>query len=70
MQRDIDYVVRDGEVIIVDEFHRRLMYGNATTKVCTRPLKRKEGVKIARESKKRLPSRSRISSAFTINSPA
>ena len=45
MQRDIDYVVRDGEVIIVDEFTGLYVYllAAATTRACTRPCEAKEG---------------------------
>jgi len=41
-KRDVDYIVKNGEVIIVDEFTGRLMPGAATVKVCTRPLKPKK----------------------------
>ena len=51
MQRDIDYVVRDGEVIIVDEFTGRLMYGRRYNEGLHQAIEAKEGVKIARESK-------------------
>ena len=51
MQRDIDYVVKDGEVIIVDEFTGRLMYGRRYNEGLHQAIEAKEGVKIARESK-------------------
>ncbi len=41
MSRDVDYVVQDGEVIIVDQFTGRLMKGRAFRKGCIRPSKRK-----------------------------
>ena len=51
MKRDIDYVVRDGEVIIVDEFTGRLMYGRRYNEGLHQAIEAKENVKIARESK-------------------
>ena len=39
MQRDIDYVVKDGQVIIVDEFTGRLMIGRRYNEGCIRPSK-------------------------------
>ena len=51
MTRDIDYVVKDGEVIIVDEFTGRLMYGRRYNEGLHQAIKAKEGVKVARESK-------------------
>jgi len=51
MNRDIDYVVRDGEVIIVDEFTGRLMYGRRYNEGLHQAIEAKEGVKVARESK-------------------
>ena len=42
MKRDVDYVVKDGEVIIVDEFTGRLMYGRRIMKACIRLLKQKK----------------------------
>lgn len=51
MQRDIDYVVKDGEVIIVDEFTGRLMYGRRYNEGLHQAIEAKEGVKIANESK-------------------
>ena len=49
--RDIDYVVKDGEVIIVDEFTGRLMYGRRYNEGLHQAIEAKEGVKVARESK-------------------
>jgi len=51
MQRDIDYVVKDGEVIIVDEFTGRLMYGRRYSNGLHQSIEAKEGVKIENESK-------------------
>ena len=51
MQRDIDYVVKDGEVIIVDEFTGRLMFGRRYNEGLHQAIEAKEGVKIAHESK-------------------
>ncbi len=51
MHRDIDYVVKDGEVIIVDEFTGRLMYGRRYNEGLHQAIEAKEGVKIADESK-------------------
>mgnify|MGYP002577810134 FL=1 len=51
MQRDIDYVVRDGEVIIVDEFTGRLMYGRRFNDGLHQAIEAKEGVTVAAESK-------------------
>ena len=51
MQRDIDYVVKDGEVIIVDEFTGRLMIGRRYNEGLHQAIEAKEGVKIAAESK-------------------
>jgi preprotein translocase subunit SecA len=51
MQRDVDYVVKDGEVIIVDEFTGRLMYGRRYSNGLHQSIEAKEGVKIENESK-------------------
>ena len=51
MKRDIDYVVREGEVIIVDEFTGRLMYGRRYNEGLHQAIEAKENVNIARESK-------------------
>lgn len=50
MKRDIDYVVKDGQVIIVDEFTGRLMYGRRYSDGLHQAIEAKEGVKIERES--------------------
>lgn len=51
MKRDVDYVVKDGEVIIVDEFTGRLMFGRRYNEGLHQAIEAKEGVKIANESK-------------------
>ena len=51
MKRDVDYVVKDGEVIIVDEFTGRLMYGRRYSEGLHQAIEAKEGVKVERESK-------------------
>ena len=51
MRKDIDYVVKDGEVIIVDEFTGRLMYGRRYNEGLHQAIEAKEGVKVAHESK-------------------
>ena len=51
MKRDVDYVVKDGEVIIVDEFTGRLMYGRRYNEGLHQAIEAKEGVQIAKESK-------------------
>ena len=51
MKRDIEYVVKDGEVIIVDEFTGRLMYGRRYNEGLHQAIEAKEGVTVARESK-------------------
>lgn len=51
MKADIDYVVKDGEVIIVDEFTGRLMLGRRFNDGLHQAIEAKEGVKIASESK-------------------
>ena len=51
MHRDIDYIVKDGEVIIVDEFTGRLMYGRRFNEGLHQAIEAKEGVTVAAESK-------------------
>ena len=51
MKRDIDYVVKDGEVLIVDEFTGRLMVGRRYSDGLHQAIEAKEGVKVERESK-------------------
>ena len=51
MHRDTDYIVKDGEVIIVDEFTGRLMYGRRYNDGLHQAIEAKEGVNVAAESK-------------------
>ena len=51
MKRDIDYVVKDGQVIIVDEFTGRLMFGRRYNEGLHQAIEAKEHVKVERESK-------------------
>ncbi|MDF2533672.1 MAG: Protein translocase subunit secA, partial [Clostridia bacterium] len=50
MKKDIDYVVKDGEIIIVDEFTGRLMIGRRYSEGLHQAIEAKEGVKVERES--------------------
>ena len=51
MKRDIEYVVKDGEVVIVDEFTGRLMFGRRYSEGLHQAIEAKEHVTVARESK-------------------
>ena len=51
MKLDVDYVVKDGEVLIVDEFTGRLMYGRRFNEGLHQAIEAKEGVKVQSESK-------------------
>lgn len=51
MKRDVDYVVKDGEILIVDEFTGRLMIGRRYSDGLHQAIEAKEGVKVERESK-------------------
>ena len=51
MRRDVDYVVKDGEIIIVDEFTGRLMFGRRYSEGLHQAIEAKERVKVQRESK-------------------
>ncbi|MBQ1742583.1 MAG: preprotein translocase subunit SecA, partial [Oscillospiraceae bacterium] len=51
MKRDIDYVLKDGEVVIVDEFTGRLMFGRRYSEGLHQAIEAKEHVTVARESK-------------------
>ena len=51
MKRDVDYIVKDGQVIIVDEFTGRLMVGRRYSDGLHQAIEAKEGVKVERESK-------------------
>ena len=51
MKRDIDYVVKDGEIIIVDDFTGRLMFGRRYSEGLHQAIEAKEGLEVQRESK-------------------
>lgn len=51
MKNDIDYVVKDGEIIIVDEFTGRLMYGRRYSEGLHQAIEAKEGLEVRAESK-------------------
>ena len=51
MTRDLDYVVRDGEILIVDEFTGRIMYGRRYNDGLHQAIEAKEGVEVQKESK-------------------
>ena len=51
MKRDIDYVIKDGQVVIVDEFTGRLMFGRRYSDGLHQAIEAKERVEVARESK-------------------
>lgn len=51
MKKDVDYVTRDGEIIIVDEFTGRLMFGRRYSEGLHQAIEAKEGLRIQRESK-------------------
>ncbi len=51
MKKDIDYIVKDGQVLIVDEFTGRIMYGRRYSNGLHQAIEAKENVKIANESK-------------------
>ncbi len=51
MQRDVDYVVREGQIIIVDEFTGRLMFGRRYNEGLHQAIEAKEGVEVQHESK-------------------
>ena len=51
MKKDIDYVIKDGQIIIVDEFTGRLMYGRRYNEGLHQAIEAKERVKVAGESK-------------------
>ena len=51
MKRDVDYVVKDGEVVIVDEFTGRLMFGRRYSEGLHQAIEAKEHVSVQRESK-------------------
>ena len=51
MKRDVDYVDKDGEIVIVDEFTGRLMFGRRYSEGLHQAIEAKEGLQIQRESK-------------------
>ena len=51
MQLDVDYVIKDGEIIIIDEFTGRMMYGRRYSNGLHQAIEAKEGVKIQDENK-------------------
>ncbi|MDR2753073.1 MAG: preprotein translocase subunit SecA, partial [Oscillospiraceae bacterium] len=51
MKRDVDYMVTDGQVLIIDEFTGRIMYGRRYSEGLHQAIEAKEGVKIENESK-------------------
>jgi preprotein translocase subunit SecA len=51
MKNDVDYIVKDGEVLIIDEFTGRIMYGRRYNEGLHQAIEAKEGVKIENESK-------------------
>jgi preprotein translocase subunit SecA len=51
MERDVDYVVKDGEIIIVDEFTGRLMFGRRYSEGLHQAIEAKENLKVKKESK-------------------
>jgi len=65
MKRDVDYVVKDGEVIIVDEFTGRLMYGRRYSEGLHQAIEAKEGVTVEGKAKLWRQSRSRTISDCT-----
>ena len=70
MKRDIDYVVKDGEVIIVDEFTGRLMFGRRYSEGLHQAIEAKEHVTVANgRARPWPPSPSRTTSACTTSSP-
>ena len=51
MKLDVDYVVKDGEIVIVDEFTGRLMFGRRYSEGLHQAIEAKEGLEVKRESK-------------------
>ena len=69
MKRDIDYVVKNGEVIIVDEFTGRLMYGRRYNDGLHQAIEAKEKVTVPGSPRPWPPSPSRTTSVCTGSSP-
>lgn len=51
MKRDVDYIVKDGEIVIVDEFTGRLMFGRRYSEGLHQAIEAKEGLRVRQESK-------------------
>ncbi len=68
--RDRDYIVKDGEVIIIDEFTGRMMRAGATRKACTRRSKPRNTSRSSPKTRRSPRSPSRTTSASTTSSPA
>ena len=69
MRKDIDYVVKDGQVLIVDEFTGRIMYGRRYNEGLHQAIEAKEGVKVEHESKTLATITFKTISAFTKSFP-
>jgi preprotein translocase subunit SecA len=69
-QRDKDYIVRDGEVMIVDEFTGRILPAAATTRACTRPSRPRRASRSRPRTRRWPRSRCRTTSGCTTSSPA
>ncbi len=69
-KRDVDYVVKDGEVIIVDEFTGRLMPGRRWSEGCTRRSRPRRGSRSTRRTRPWPRSPSRTTSGCTTSWPA
>ena len=70
MKRDVDYIVRDGEVIIIDEFTGRMMFGRRYSDGLHQAIEAKEHVLVRSESKPWRPLLCRIIFVCTRNCPA
>jgi preprotein translocase subunit SecA len=69
-QRDKDYIVRNGEVVIIDEFTGRMMPGRRYSEACTRRSRPRSTSRSSRRTRRSPRSRSRTTSACTRSSPA
>ena len=69
MKRDVDYIVQDGEILIVDEFTGRLMYGRRFSNGLHQAIEAKEGVNIRRSPRPWPPSPCRTTSVCTRSCP-
>ena len=68
--RDKDYIVKAGEVMLIDEFTGRMMHGRRLSKGCTRPSKPRKGWRSSRRTRPSRRSPSRTISASTRSCPA